>query len=73
MVSSDDDLPHVPALVTVNGEHPLWPAYPTFTDGLWALTKHCWDQEAHIRPQASEVLQILLGLSVPLLDHTLLV
>ena len=72
-VSSDDDPPHAPVLATANGERPPRPAYPTFTDGLWALTKRCWDQEAHIRPQASEVLRILLGLSVPLLDHTLLV
>ena len=57
-------------MVTItNGERPLRPANPMLTDGLWTLTQRCWDPEARRRPKMLEVLQVLLDLLVPVLDH----
>lgn len=46
----------------IAGERPQRPIYPTLEDGLWALTQRCWNQEAHQRPNASD---IVTNLDVP--------
>ncbi|KAF9644348.1 kinase-like protein [Thelephora ganbajun] len=37
-------------------------AHSAFTDKLWVLTECCWDQEPHLRPEATEVLRVLCSL-----------
>jgi len=56
-----DNLTSFAALVAavVNGKRPPRPTHPAFTEGLWALTQRCWDQDPHLRPEASKVLQVL--------------
>ena len=57
--------PSVTAILAVTqAERPPRPTHPIFTANLWALMQRCWDHEPHLRPEASEVLQILLTLSV---------
>ena len=41
------------------GGRPPRPTDPTFTDSLWELMQRCWDQDPHLRPDSSEVSQIL--------------
>ena len=53
----------VAAFSILEGKRPLRPSHPTFTADLWTLTQRCWDQDPHLRPEASEVLQTLLTLS----------
>ena len=48
----------------VEGKRPLRPAHLGVTGALWKLMKRCWDEDPCSRPEASEVLQILLDLSV---------
>ncbi|KAF9644226.1 kinase-like protein [Thelephora ganbajun] len=48
----------------VQGERPPRPAHRAFTDNLWTLMQRCWDHDPSLRPQASEVLEIL-AMSVP--------
>ncbi|KAF9646800.1 kinase-like protein [Thelephora ganbajun] len=60
-----DSLPTAAMLAILEGKRPPRPTHPTFTDGLWVLTQRCWDQEAHLRPQVSEVLQVLRDLGIP--------
>ncbi|KAF9645725.1 kinase-like protein [Thelephora ganbajun] len=43
----------------MGGERPPRPAHPTFTDNLRTLMQRCWDQDPRLRPEISEVLQIL--------------
>ena len=52
-------------LVMTQGERPPRPTHPAFTEILWTLMQRCWDHEPHLRPEVSEVLQILLTPSVP--------
>ena len=54
----------------IDGERPPRPAHPTFTSQLWELMQRCWDQDPHMRPKVSEVLEALAGLLV--LHHFLL-
>lgn len=51
-------------LAIVKGRRPSRPTHPTFTDKLWTLTQRCWDKELCLRPEVSEILQILLGTDV---------
>jgi len=44
-------------LDVMDGFRPPRPTHPTFTEDLWALMQNCWDQEPHLRPEASEVLR----------------
>ncbi|KAF9642914.1 kinase-like protein [Thelephora ganbajun] len=58
------------------GKRPPRPTHPTFTEILWTLMQRCWDQNPRLRPDASEVLQILLTPADPpawkrLIGHTL--
>ena len=55
------------------GERPPRPTHPTFTSSLWELMQRCWDRDPQLRPEASEVLQVLLTLSVPRLSKRSLV
>ena len=68
-VPFSNDPPHTIIPAIIGGWRPPRPANPTFTDSLWALTQQCWDQDAHLRPQVSEVLRILHDLSVFILDR----
>jgi len=47
---------------------PPRPTDQAFTDGLWALTQRCWNQEAHLRPRVSEVSEVLRCLLVSSLE-----
>jgi len=58
--------PTVAMLAIMNGKRPSRPTHPTFTDGWWELTKCCWDQDPHFRPDISQVLQGLRNLLVTL-------
>lgn len=48
----------------IEGERPPRPAHPSFTPELWELMQRCWDQNPYLRPEISEVLGVLTGLSV---------
>ena len=53
--------------IEMQGERPPRPATSTFTDKLWGLTQRCWDHDPELRPEALEVLEVLLTTSVPYL------
>ncbi|KAF9642058.1 hypothetical protein BDM02DRAFT_2731187 [Thelephora ganbajun] len=60
----------------MQGERPLRPTHPTFTENLWTLVQRCWDHDPHLRPEASEVLTVLHAPNNPqawkqLISHTL--
>ena len=51
----------VTAMLSITqGKRPPRPTHPAFTGNLWALMQRCWDQEPHLRPEVSEVLQVIL-------------
>jgi len=52
----------------MQGERPPRPTHPTFTENLWVLMQRCWGRDPHLRPEVSEVLQVLL---TPLVSHSL--
>ena len=59
------DSPTPEALLAImSGKRPCRPNHPNFTDELWVLTQRCWDQDPQLRPEASEVLEVLGGLRV---------
>lgn len=59
------NIPAVTAILAVtHGERPPRPTHPIFTANLWTLIQRCWDNDPQLRPEASEVSQILLTLSV---------
>jgi hypothetical protein len=51
-------------LAITQGRRPPRPTHPSFTENLWILMQRCWDQDPHLRPEVSEVLQVLLTPSV---------
>ena len=63
MVPFSDYPPSVAISTVIQGRHPPRPAHPGVTGKLWKLMRRCWDQHPHSRPEASEVLQILLDSS----------
>lgn len=64
------DYQSVTAVLTImQGGRPSRPTHPIFTDGLWTLTQRCWNHLSHLRPEASEVLRILLTTLVPRFTH----
>ena len=68
------DKPSRAAMLAIVGRRrPPRPTNLTLTDGLWVLVQRCWDQEAHLRPKASEVLRVLHSLSVTFLDYASLI
>ena len=46
------------------GRRPPQPTHPTFAEHLWTLMQRCWDHDPHLRPEISEVLQVLITPSV---------
>jgi len=44
----------------LSGVRTLRPTHSTFTENLWMLTQRCWNHDPHLRPEVSEVLQVLL-------------
>jgi anti-sigma factor ChrR (cupin superfamily) len=54
------------------GTRPPRPTHPTFTENLWTLMRRCWDHDPHLRPEVSEVLQLLtLSVCKRLISRTL--
>jgi len=51
-------------LAVTQGGRPSRPTHPALVATLWTLIQRCWDQEPHLRPEASEVSRALLTLSV---------
>ena len=51
--------------IMAQGKRPPRPTHPYFTEKLWALMQRCWDHEPRLRPEVSEVLQVLLTMWVP--------
>jgi len=52
------------AMVAITqGKRPSRPTHLAFTENLWTLMQRCWDNDPHLRPKASEVLQTLHALS----------
>jgi len=51
-------------IAVIMGRRPPRPAHPTFTENLWTLMQRCWNHDPRLRPEASEVLQVLTS-SVP--------
>ena len=47
-------------LAIMQNERPPRPTHPMFTANLWMLMQRCWDHDPHLRPEVSEVLQVLL-------------
>lgn len=47
-------------LLILKGDRPARPTHPTFTEHLWGLIQRCWAHDPGLRPEASEVLRILL-------------
>ena len=39
----------------LSGERPERPKDPNVTDGLWALTRQCWEEDPRRRPEITEV------------------
>jgi len=64
-VPFNNNLPAAAVLAIMNGTRPSRPTRPDFTDELWSLMQHCWDQNPHLRPEISEVLKVLTGSCVP--------
>ena len=52
-------------LAITQGVRPQRPTHPTFTENLWTLMQRCWDHNPYLRPEVSEVLEVLLTPSVP--------
>jgi serine/threonine protein kinase len=51
-------------VATMEGRRPPRPTHPIFTEQLWTLMQQCWNHDPHLRPEASEALEIILTLSV---------
>lgn len=51
----------------MSGTRPERPTHPDFTTELSVLMERCWNQDPHLRPAVSEVLNVLRGVwvSVP--------
>ena len=45
------------------GDRPPRPVHSSCTDGLWALTQRCWDQDPGMRPDILEVSQTFSSIS----------
>jgi len=56
-----DRLPTAAILAIMKGERPPQPTHPKFTPELQTLMQRCWYQDPHLRPEASEVFEILHG------------
>jgi len=54
----------------MNGKRPPRPRSKLYSRRMWKLTKHCWDQDPHLRPDISEVLRFLRSSLVTLFVHS---
>ena len=54
-------LPAAAMLAIMAGERPPRPTHQALTNELWMLIQRCWNQDYHLRPEISEVLQVLNG------------
>jgi hypothetical protein len=52
-------LNHAVMVSILKKDRPERPEHPTFTEELWSLMQHCWDDAQDSRPQATEVLGTL--------------
>ena len=43
----------------IDGRRPSRPNHSNFTDDVWVLMQRCWDQDPHMRPEVSEVSEVL--------------
>jgi len=60
-VPFNNNLPAAAVLAIMSGRRPSRPTRSDFTDELWTLMQHCWNQDPHLRPEVSEVLKVLTG------------
>ena len=60
-VPFEHSVPAAAMLAIMDGKRPPRPTHPTFTNDLWALMQHCWDQVPHSRPETSEIVKVLSG------------
>ena len=51
-------------LAITQGRRPPRPTHLIFTESLWVLMQRCWGQDPQSRPEASEVLRVLITPSV---------
>ena len=56
-----DRSPSMAMIAILRGDRPLRPTHPTCTAELWTLMGRCWNQDPRLRPKASEVWKVLLG------------
>ncbi|KAF9643033.1 kinase-like protein [Thelephora ganbajun] len=55
-----DGSPYRTLFAIMKGERPPRPTHPTFTENLWTLMQRCWSHDPRLRPEASEILDVLL-------------
>lgn len=48
-------------MAIMRGDRPRRPTNTACSDELWAIMQRCWDQEPRLRPEVSEVTQVLRG------------
>ena len=65
VVPFSNEQPFTAGYSIMQGKRPPRPMHPAFTDDLWILMQRCWDDDPHLRPRVSEVLEVLLIPSVP--------
>lgn len=46
-------------MAIMRGDRPQRPTHPACSDELWALVQRCWNRDPHLRPEVSEVFQVL--------------
>ena len=64
-----NSMPAAAMLAIMDGKRPPRPTDQQFTDQLWTLMQHCWDQDPLSRPEVSEVFRILRDWWVLFDDH----
>ncbi|KAF9646470.1 kinase-like protein [Thelephora ganbajun] len=60
-----DRPPFMATSAIAQGIRPPQPKHPAVTGGLWKLIQRCWDHDPHLRPEAVEVLRVLLTFAPP--------
>ena len=60
-VPFSNSIPAAATLAIMAGKRPPRPTHEQFTDELWMLMQHCWDQDPLSRPEISEVFKVLRG------------
>ena len=54
-----NSLSPVCTLAIMGGDRPSRPVHPALTNNLWTSMQRCWNQDLHLRPEVSEVLEVL--------------